>query len=62
MNEPEIKEYLKGTKFRLIRITRFANHDRIAVEDDSCRLTWTMRKHVEDYPISEFARMVRAHE
>ncbi len=62
MNEKEISDYLKGTKFRLVKITRFKNHDRIAVEDEFCRLTWNMRKHIEDYPLSEFANMVHAHD
>ncbi len=62
MNEQEIIDYLKTTKFQLVRITRFQSHDRIKVQDSECTLTWTMRKHIEEYPINEFKKMVKPHE
>jgi hypothetical protein len=53
MNEKELREALKLTKYGFVKITRFKLHDRVVLENADCRLSWNLRGKIENYSLPE---------
>ena len=61
MNEEEIREYLKGTKYRFVKVVHFSKHDRIVMEDNECRMSWNLRGHIEGLGLVEIRQIFKVH-